>query len=155
VNRETYEEIFDFIVQDLGLQTSFAAPSLFFGGNLGEANGVMIRVYVDSITIICKGILVASIASQLYDRFKATGHVPDPDNFQYRGMTVTRDRSTLSIAIDQIGSINRVFDGFEMGDCHQRSTPTEVEYKPHAMLGVLDAEPFNARTYQKAIGSIV
>jgi len=38
--REYYEEVFDFIVEDLDLHASIAAPSLFFGGNLGEANGV-------------------------------------------------------------------------------------------------------------------
>jgi len=56
--------------------------------------------------IISTSVLVASIASRLYDRFKAAGHVPVPDTFQYLGMTVTRDRSKRSIAIDQIGYIN-------------------------------------------------
>jgi len=43
-NREYYEEVFDFIVDNLGLQASIAAPGLFFGGNLGEANGALISV---------------------------------------------------------------------------------------------------------------
>jgi len=34
-NREYYEEVFDFIVDDLNLQASIAAPGLTFGGNLG------------------------------------------------------------------------------------------------------------------------
>jgi len=92
-NRAYYEEVFDFIVDDLNLQASIAAPSLFFGGNPGEANGDLIPVYVDHIMIIGKSALAASIASRLYDRFKAVGRVPVPDTFQYLGMTVTRDRS--------------------------------------------------------------
>jgi len=38
-NREYYDAVFDFIVDDLNLQASIAAPGLFFGGNL-ESNGV-------------------------------------------------------------------------------------------------------------------
>jgi hypothetical protein len=153
-NREYYEEVFDFIVDDLNLQASIAAPGLFFGGNL-EANGVLIPVYVDDIMIIGTSVLVASIASRLYDRFKAAGQVPVPDTFQYLGMTVTRDRSKRSIAIDQIGYINRVLDRFEMTDCRKRSTPMEIGYKPHVIQPELGEQPFDARTYQKAIGSIL
>jgi hypothetical protein len=79
-NREYYEEVFDFIVDDLNLQASIAAPDSFFGGNL-EANGVLIPVYVDDIMIIGTSVLVASIASRLYDRFKAAGQVPVHDTF--------------------------------------------------------------------------
>jgi hypothetical protein len=67
--------------------------------------------------IIGPSVLITSIASQLYDRFKATGLVPVPDTFQYLGMTVTEDRSKRSIAIDQIGYTIRVLDRFEMTDC--------------------------------------
>jgi len=56
-----------------------------------------------------------------------------PDTFQYLGMTVTRDRSKRSIAIDQIGNINRVLERFEMTDCQKRSTQMEIGYKPHAI----------------------
>jgi len=118
-NREYYEEVFDFIVDDLNLQASISAPGLFFGGNLGETNGVLIPVYVDDIMIIGTSVLVASIASRLYDQFKAAGQVPAPDTFQYLGMTVTRDRSKRSIAIDQIGYINRVLDRVELTDCRK------------------------------------
>jgi len=52
--------------------------------------------------IIGTSVLVASVASGLYHRFKAAGPVPVPDTFQYLGMTVTRDRSKRSITIDQI-----------------------------------------------------
>jgi len=62
-NREYYEEIFDFIVDDLDLQAPIAAPSLFFGGNLGEANGTLIPVYIHDIMIIGKSAFVASVAS--------------------------------------------------------------------------------------------
>jgi len=145
--------VFDFIVDDLGLQASIAAPGLFFGGNIGEANGALIPVYVDDIMIIGTSVLVASIASRLYDRFKAAGQVPVPDTFQYLGMTVTRDRSKRSIPIDQIGYINRVLDRFEMTDCRKHSTPMEISYKPHAIQA--EEPPFDSRTYQKAIGSIL
>jgi hypothetical protein len=89
VNREYYKEVFDFIVDNLNLQASIAAPSLFFCGDLGEANGVLIPVSVDDLMIIGTSVLVTSIASRLYDRFTAAGHVPVPDTFQYLGMTVT------------------------------------------------------------------
>jgi len=88
-NQEYYEEVIDFIVEDLNLEASIAAPGLFFGGNLGEANGVLIPDYVDDIMIIGTSVLVASIASRLYDRFKAASQVPVPDTFQYLGMMVT------------------------------------------------------------------
>jgi len=68
-------------------------------------------------------------------------------------MTVTRDRSKRSIAIDQIGYINRVLDRFEMTDCRKGSTPMEIGYKPQAIQA--EEQPFDARTYQKAIGSIL
>jgi hypothetical protein len=43
-NREYYEQDIRFIVDDLNQQASIAAPGLFFGGNVGEANGVLIPV---------------------------------------------------------------------------------------------------------------
>ena len=89
VNREYYDEVFDFIVDNLNLQASIAAPGLFFSGNRGEENGVLIPIYVDDIMIIGKSVLVAAIASRLYDRFKAAGQVPVTDTFQYHGMTDT------------------------------------------------------------------
>jgi len=115
-NHRYYEEVFHFIVDDLRLQASSTSPGLFFGGNL-KANGVLIPVNVDDIMIIGKSDLVASIASPPFDRFKAAGLVPVSDTFKYLGMTVTRDRSKLSIDIDQMCYINRVLDQFEMTDC--------------------------------------
>jgi hypothetical protein len=56
-NREHYEEVFDFIVDELGLQASIAAPGLFFGGNLGESNGILIPVYFDDIMIIGQSVV--------------------------------------------------------------------------------------------------
>jgi hypothetical protein len=91
------------------------------------------------ITIIGKAVLVASIASRLYDRFKAAGQVPAPDTLQSLGMTVTRDRSKRSIAFDQIGYINGINDHFEMTNCRMRSTPMEVGYKLHAIQPDLKA----------------
>jgi len=70
-------------------------------------------------------------------------------------MTVTRDRSKRSIAINQIGYINRVLDRFEMTDCRKRSTPMEIGYKPHVIQLELGEQPFDARTYQEAIGLIL
>jgi len=66
-NRKYYEEVFDFIVDDLNLQASIAAPGTSFSGNLGAANGVLIPVHVDDIMIIGTLVLVASIASRMYD----------------------------------------------------------------------------------------
>jgi len=60
-NREYYEDVFDFIGDDLNLQASIAAPGLFFGGNL-ETNGVLIPVNIDGIMIIGPSVLVASTA---------------------------------------------------------------------------------------------
>jgi len=153
-NREYYEDVFDFIVDDLNRQASIAAHRLLFGGNL-EANGVLIPVYVDDIMIIGTSVLVASIASPLYNRFKAAGHVPGPDTFQYIGMTVTQDCSKRLIANDQIGYINRVLDRFEMTECRKPSTPMEISYKPHVIQSELGEQPFDARTYHKAIGLIL
>jgi hypothetical protein len=62
---EYYEEIFDFIVDDLNLQAAIAAPGLIFSGNL-QANGALIPVYVDDIMIMGKSVLIASIASRLF-----------------------------------------------------------------------------------------
>jgi hypothetical protein len=76
-----------------------------------------------------------------------------PDTFQYHGMMVTRDRSKRSIAINQIGYSSRVVNRFEMTDCRKRSTPMEIGYKPHAIQA--KEQPFDPRTYKKAIGSIL
>jgi len=154
-NWEYYEEVFDFIVDVLGLQASISASGLFFGGNLGETNGVLIPLYVDEIMIVGTSVLFASIASRPCNRFKAAGHVFVPDPFQYVGMRVTRDRSKRSIAIDQIGYIIQVLDCFEMSDCRKRSTPMEIGYTPHAIQPEPGDQPFEARSYQKAIGSIL
>jgi len=88
-NREYFEDVFDFIVDNLGLQASVAAPGLFFGGTLSKPNGVLIPVYVDDIMIIGSLKILSSIASRLYDQFKAAGRVPVHDTFQYLGVTVT------------------------------------------------------------------
>ena len=78
-----------------------------------------------------------------------------PDTIQYLGMMVTRDHSKQSIAIDQIDYIKRVLDRFEIADCRKCSTPMEIGYKPHVIQPELGEQPCNARTYQKAIGSIL
>jgi len=106
VNRVYFEEVFNYIVDDLGLQPSVAAPGLFFVGTLGKPNGVLIPIYVDNIMIIGGLKLISSIASRLYDRFNAAGRVPVPDTVQYLGVTVTRNRNKRSIAINQIGYFN-------------------------------------------------
>jgi len=62
-NRQYFEEVFDFIVNDLGLQGSVAAPGLVFSGTLGKPNGILIPVYVDGIMIIGSLKLIFSIAS--------------------------------------------------------------------------------------------
>jgi hypothetical protein len=152
-NREYFEEVFDFIVDDLALQASVAAPGRCFGGTHGKPNGVLIPVYVDDIMIIGSLKLISSIASRLYDRFKAAGRVPLPDIFQYVGMTVTRNRSKWSIAIDQIGYINRILDRLEMANCRKCSMPLEVGHKPHAIQA--DEQPFDTGMDQKAVGSIL
>jgi len=51
-NQEYIEEVIDFMVDNLGLHASIAAPGLFFGGNLGEAHRVLNPVYVDDIMSI-------------------------------------------------------------------------------------------------------
>jgi hypothetical protein len=81
-NREYYEAVFDFVVDDLNLQASIAAPGVFFGGNLGEANGSLILVHVDDIMMTARSVLIRSIAFRLYDRFNAPGQVPGPETFQ-------------------------------------------------------------------------
>jgi len=148
-----YEEVFDFIVDDVGLQASIAAPGFLFGGNLSETNGILILVYVDNIMIISTLDLVASIAPRSYEPFNAAGRVPVPDTFQYLGMMVTRNRGKQSIAINLIGNINRVLDLFEITDCQKSSTPMEISYEPNAIQA--EELPFDSRTYHKAIGSIL
>jgi len=81
-DREYYEEVFHFVVNDLGLQASIAASGLLLGGNRGEANGILFLVYIDDIMIIATSVIVASIASRLYQQLKAAGHDPVPDTFQ-------------------------------------------------------------------------
>jgi len=151
-NRE-YFKVFVLLVNDLGLQGSVSAHGLLFGGTLSEPNGVLSPMYVDDIMIIGSLKLISSIASQLYDRFKAAGCVPVPDTFHYLGMTVTRNCSIQSIAIDQPGYINRILDRFEMVNCRKLSTPLEVGHKPHAIHA--DEQPFDTGMYQKAVGSIL
>jgi hypothetical protein len=62
-----FEEVFDFIVDDLGLQASIAAPGLFLSGTLGKPNGVLIPIYIDDIMSIGSLKLISSFASRLYD----------------------------------------------------------------------------------------
>jgi hypothetical protein len=102
-NREYFEEVFDYIVDELCLKSSISAPGLFFGGKLSNSHGILVLVYIDDIMIISSSARVASISSQLYDRFKARGLVPVSHTFQYLGMMVTQDRQRMSIAIHQIG----------------------------------------------------
>jgi hypothetical protein len=151
-NREYYEEVFDFIVDHLNLQASIAAPGLFSSGYLGQANGILIPVEVDDIMIMGKSGLVASIASRLYDRFNAAGNVPVPNTFQYLGKMVTHDRSKPSIAINQIGYINRVLDRFGIvTGCRKHSTPMEIGYKPHVIQPELREQSFDASTRKSLV----
>jgi hypothetical protein len=106
VNRKYYKHVFDFKVSDLSIQLSIADLCLFFCGNLGESNGIIIPVYVNYIPIIGTSVLVASNASRLYAQFKAASYGPMPDTFRYLGLTVTRDRSERSFALIHIGYIN-------------------------------------------------
>jgi len=76
-----------------------------------------------------------------------------PDTFQYLGMTVTQNRSKRSIAMDQIGYINRILDHFEKANCRKLSTPLEVGHMPNAIQA--DEQPFDTGMYQKAVGSIL
>jgi hypothetical protein len=152
-NREYFEEVFDIIIDDLGLQASVAAPGLFFGGTLGKSNGVLIPIYVDAIMIIGNLKLISSISSRLYEQFNAAGRVPVRDTFHSLGMTVTRNRSKRSISIDQIGCISRILDRFEIANCRKRSSPLAVGHKPHAIQA--DEQPCDTGMYQKAVGSVL
>jgi hypothetical protein len=145
-HRAYYEGVFDLTVDYLNLEGSVTASGLFLGGNLRVPNGVLITDYVYDILMVSTSVLVASIASRLYNRFKAAGHVLMPDTFQYLGMMVTRDRSNRSIAIDQIGYISRVLDRLEMTDSRKRSTPMDIGHKPHAIQA--EEQPFDSRMYQ-------
>jgi len=154
VNREYYEEVIEFRLDDLSLQASIAAPGLVFGGNLGQANCVLIPVHVDNMMIIGTLVVVASIASRLYDRSKAAGHVPVQQTLQNLTMIFTRDHSKRSTAIDHISFINRLLDLFEITECRKRSTPMAIGYKPHVTQPELGEHPLPARTYQEAIHSV-
>jgi hypothetical protein len=69
-NREYFEEVFDYIVDELGLQTSISAPGLFFGGKLGDLHGILVLVYIDDIMIIGSSSLAdCMIGSRQEDRF--------------------------------------------------------------------------------------
>jgi hypothetical protein len=50
-NRVYIEEVFDFIVDYLGLLAAVAASGLFFGGTLGKPNGVLIVELIGSTDI--------------------------------------------------------------------------------------------------------
>jgi hypothetical protein len=143
-NQESNKELFDLIVDDLAFQASITATSLFFGGNLGKSNGVLILVYVDDMMVTSKSTPVTSIASRLHDRIHGRRHVPVPDTFQYVSMLLTRDRSKRSVAIDHITFIHQVLDCFAMTDCWKRSTPMEISYKPHAIQA--DEQSFDSGT---------
>jgi hypothetical protein len=68
-------------------------------------------------------------------------------------MTVTRDRENKTIAIDQMGYINRILERFEMANTTPKTVPLDPGFKPHKL------EPneveFDPTTYQNAIGSLL
>jgi hypothetical protein len=149
---EYFEEVFDFIVDDLGLQASVAAHGLFFGGTLGKPNRILIPRYVDDIIFIAHLKLISSIGARIYDRSMAAGRVPVPDTCQYLTMTVTRNRSTRSIAIYHVGYHNGILDCFELANCQMCSTSLEVGHKLHAIQA--NEQHFDTGMYQKAVGFI-
>jgi hypothetical protein len=153
VNREYFEEVFDFTVDHLGVQAKVVAFGLCSGGILTQPNGVLIPEYVADIIIIGSLKNNSSIASRLYDRFKGAVHVPGPDTLQYLAMTVTRNDSERSIAIIQIGYIDRIPDCPEMANSRKCSILLEVGRKPDAIQA--DEQPIDTGMYQKAVGSIL
>jgi len=42
-----------------------------------------------------------------------------------------------------------------MAHCRKRSTPVAIGYKPHVIQPELGEQPFDAKTHQTAIGSIL
>jgi len=121
-NRGYIEEVFHFIVDNLGLQASVVPPGHFFYGTLGKPNGISIPVYVDDIIIIGSLKPISSVASQLYDQFTTAGRLSVPDILQYLGMTVTQNRYKRSIANGQIGYINRILVRFQTTNGRKCST---------------------------------
>jgi len=87
-NQDYYIEVSDIIVDNPSLEVSISTLNLFYGGSIRDTHGMLITVYIESIRIIGNSVLVASIASQFDDQFKAAGNVALPNIIQYLQMSV-------------------------------------------------------------------
>jgi hypothetical protein len=126
----------------VGLQASIAASGLIFSWIFGT-NGDLNPVYDDAILKICTLLLVGSIASRLYHRFKAAGHDPVPDPLQYLSRTVTGGHRKRSIAIDQIGYSTEYFTNLRRPVARSAQLPWEsaanpMPFRPKINLSTLE-----------------
>jgi hypothetical protein len=154
--RGWFEDVYDFLVEDLGLTASVAAPGLFLG------DGIIVLVYVDDIMILTSTIdKLTSICKDLNRRFRAAPpkgtRIPIGTQFQYVGLDIQLDRYRRTAYINQSGYIERVLDQFGMTDCRPRYTPMEEGLK--LGLGAAETgehpEPVDKSLYRQAVGSLL
>jgi transposase InsO family protein len=154
--RGWFEDVYDFLVDNLGLTASVAAPGLFLG------DGIIVLVYVDDIMILTSTIdKLTSICEALNRRFRAAppkgASIPIGDHFQYVGLDVQFDRESHTVYINQSGYIAKVLEQFGMTNCRPRYTPMEEGFK--LCLGTGETgehpEPVDQSLYRQAIGSLL
>jgi hypothetical protein len=161
--RGWFEDVYDFLVDNLHLTASVAAPSLFLG------DGIIILVYVDDIMILAATIeKLRTICDALHRRFRAAppkgASIPIGDHFQYVGLDVQLDRKSRTAYINQSGYISKVLEQFGMTNCRPRYTSMEEGLK--LCLGTAETgessertgehpEPVDQSLYRQAVGSLL
>jgi hypothetical protein len=163
--RGWFEDVYDFLVDNLHLTASVAAPSLFLG------DGIIVLLYVDDIMVMATTVAkLTALCDALHHRFKAAppkgATIPIADHFQYVGLDIeiTRGHSQAgsSVRINQSGYIGKVLEQFSMTNCKPRYTPMEEGLK----LGLgrpntsetgepPQAEPVDQSLYRQAVGSLL
>jgi hypothetical protein len=160
--RGWFEDVYDFLVDNLGLKASVAAPGLFLG------DGSIILLYVDDIMILANIEKLRTLCDALHQRFRAAppkgASIPIGDHFQYVGLDVQLDRKNRTAYINQTGYIAKILEQFGMSNCRPRYTPMEEGLKlgfsaegtgESESQSLPVAEPVDKSLYQKAVGCLL
>jgi hypothetical protein len=151
--RSWFKDIYDFLVDNLGLTASVAAPGLVLG------DGIIILVYVDDIMDLSATMgKLRTLCDALYRRFHAAppnvASIPIGDHFQYVGLDVEIKNGCA--LINQSGYLAKVLEQFGTSHCRPRYTPMEEGLKfSLGVAGTGESELVDQSTYRQAIGCIL
>jgi hypothetical protein len=142
-----FNDVSQFIINQLHLRASVSAPGLYY------SDDVILNLYVDDILITAPNHQLELLCQEFRRRFQAKGGVVTEPTFTYVGLVIRRDREKRQIWISQEAYVTKVLARFGMENSARKLLPMQSNWKPHARKD--EEEACDQGLYRQAIGSLL